>query len=76
MKKILANVLRFVISFGLLTYLVLTADVQKIYSTIISADLTYLVVALLIFSSTLFLFALRWQILLRQNEINPGYIIS
>jgi uncharacterized protein (TIRG00374 family) len=73
MKKILANVLRVVISFGLLTYLVLTADVQKIYRTVISADLTYFGIALLIFSSTLCLLTFRWRILLRQNNIDPGY---
>jgi len=65
--------LRVVVSFGLLAYLAYSADIGKIYETVISVDLAYFGVGLLIFFSTLFLSAFRWQILLKQSNIKPGY---
>lgn len=73
MKKIFGNVLRGAISFGLLAYLILNADVSRIYSTILGLDLTFFGIALLIFFSTVFLSTLRWQLLLKQSYINLSY---
>lgn len=73
MKRTLANILRGVISFGLLAYLIYMADISQIYATLKAADYRYFAVALVIFLGTVVLFALRWQILLRESRIEPGY---
>ena len=72
-KKILMMVLRVVVSFGLLAYLAYAADIGKIYETLISVNLAYFGIGLLIFFSTLFIFTLRWQILLNEANVRPGY---
>ncbi|RMF58070.1 MAG: UPF0104 family protein [Calditrichaeota bacterium] len=73
MKAFLVNSLRALVSFGLLVYLIYIADIQKIYQTLSSADYTYFGLAVLLFLAALFLFTLRWQILLKQSGISPGY---
>lgn len=61
------------ISVGLLGYLIYLADVDKILSSLRQADLTYFGFALIIFLIALFLLTLRWQILLKKSDIQPGY---
>lgn len=73
MKRTLANILRGVISFGLLAYLVYMADISQIYATLKAANYRYFGIALVIFLASVGLFALRWQILLRELRIRPGY---
>lgn len=73
MKKVFGNVLRGAISFGLLAYLVLNADIYKIYDTVLGVDLAFLGIALLILFSTVFLSTLRWQLLLKEAYINLPY---
>lgn len=73
MKKTGMNILRAVISFGLLAYLISIADIAQIYETIKQANMAYLGLALLIFTTAIFVLSLRWQILLNQVDIRPGY---
>lgn len=69
MKRILLNVIRVVVSVGLLVYLIHLADLDKIYTSLQKVDLKYFGLALLIFMVGLLLLTKRWQILLNQVKI-------
>lgn len=73
MKKILIIAVRILISLGLLVYLISLADIQKILATLGSVNLTYLLLAFALFVGIVFLLTRRWQILLDEAGIRPGY---
>ena len=73
MKKIAMNLLRAVISFGLLAYLITMADLDKIAGVLAQADFSYIGLALVIFLGGVFVLTLRWQVLLKCVGIEPGY---
>jgi len=73
MKKILLNVLRIVISVGLLTYLLYLADFQKVVVTIQRVNILYLSFSIGVFFICVLIFTRRWQVLLSHSDIKPGY---
>lgn len=74
MKRFLMNSLRFIISFGLLGFLVYNADLDKIIQVLRNTDSGYFGLALLAFLAALFLFALRWKILLNYIDVRLGFM--
>ncbi len=73
MKKIAVNSLRVIVSFGLLAYLIHLANLQKIFETLRLVDFSYFGLAVLFFLVALLFFTLRWQVLLQQSGLSPGY---
>ncbi|MGH1363265.1 MAG: lysylphosphatidylglycerol synthase transmembrane domain-containing protein [Calditrichia bacterium] len=73
MKKLAFNLLRFGVSIGLLVYLVYLADVDKIVLALRQADEVWLTLALAIFVVSVFLFTVRWQLLLKGVGISVPY---
>jgi len=73
MKKIVSNIVRVVISVGLLIYLIYIADIGKIYDTLKLVDYRYFGLALLFFMVCILLLTKRWQILLKQVKIDQKY---
>ncbi len=69
MKRIGLNVLRIVISVGLLIYLLSLVDVQAFLNTLRNADLTLVFLGLIALFTAIFFLALRWKLLLRAHEI-------
>lgn len=73
MKKVISNLLRGVISFGLLAGLIYFIGPANILRNFQHTRLDYLAAAVLIFLGALLLFALRWQVLLQHSGDSPGY---
>ncbi len=73
MKKISVNILRVVISAGLLTYLIYIADLKKIIAIFQQVNLSYLIFSFGLFFVCVMLLTLRWQVLLKHSDITPGY---
>lgn len=73
MKKFFVIAIRVLVSVGLLVYLVHLADLNKVYQVIRVADYTYFGLAIIIFLVALLFFTLRWQVLLKQADLSPGY---
>ncbi|HQU72503.1 MAG TPA: lysylphosphatidylglycerol synthase transmembrane domain-containing protein [Calditrichia bacterium] len=73
MKKILGNLLRIAISFGILSYLVLTNDISEILAVLKGVEMPLFALALAIFLVALLLFSLRWQVLLTFSGIRLPY---
>ena len=65
MKKVGMNLLRVVITVGALTFLALTTDVGEILAELGGADMRYLGLAFVLFTSSLVVRAYRWFVLLR-----------
>lgn len=73
MKKIISNILRVVVSVGLLIYLIYLADIDKIYNTLKIVDPGYFGLALIFFMVCIVLLTKRWQILLNQIKIPNSF---
>ena len=73
MKKVVSNILRFLISFGVLGGLVYLIGLDRIIDNFRSVDPTLLLLAIGIFVVILVLMAFRWQILLVSQNHSPGY---
>lgn len=72
-KKIISNLFRVLISGGLLIYLIILADVNKIYNILKVVDLKFFGIAILFFLVCLTFLTKRWQILLNQLKINQKF---
>lgn len=73
MKKVVSNILRFLISFGVLGGLVYLIGLDRIIDNFRSVDPALLLLAIGIFVVILVLMAFRWQILLVSQNHSPGY---
>ncbi|MCB0298434.1 MAG: flippase-like domain-containing protein [Calditrichaeota bacterium] len=73
MKKVVSNILRFLISFRVLGGLVYLIGLDRIIDNFRSVDPTLLLLAIGIFVVILVLMAFRWQILLVSQNHSPGY---
>ena len=73
MKAWLMNGLRIGLSFGLLAYLIHKADWRSILAVIGRVEGLLFGAALLLFLAALFLFAVRWRLLLRETNADIPY---
>ena len=73
MKAWLMNGLRIGLSFGLLAYLIHKADWRSILAAISRVEGVLFGAALLMFLAALFLFAVRWRLLLRETNAAIPY---
>ncbi len=73
MKKVLINLVRFLISFGVMGGLVYLIGLDRIIQNLRGVDTGLLGVAILIFLAIVALMAVRWNILLRSQRHSPGY---
>lgn len=73
MKKVFLNILRVAISIGLLVYLVLLADINKIIETLKIVNPGLFGLALLAFFICLLILSTRWKTLLDQFDIHPKF---
>lgn len=72
-KKIISNTVRVLISGGLLIYLIILADINKIYNNLKIVDLRFFGIAVVFFLVCLVFLTKRWQILLNQLKINQKF---
>jgi uncharacterized membrane protein YbhN (UPF0104 family) len=70
MKSKLVNLLKIVISVGMLTYVLLTIDLRELWDAVRGARWGYLALASLLMISSVPLRAVRWRVLLRALDIH------
>ena len=73
MKKVILNILRVVISVGLLIYLLYIADIRKIVQALESLDVSSIFLAMFVFVLSVLLMAARWQFLTRSYGMKVKY---
>lgn len=73
MKKFLINLLRFLISFGVMGGLIYLIGLDRIMQNFRDVDAGLLWLAIFIFIAIVSLMAVRWDILLRSQQHSPGY---
>jgi len=73
MKRILSNVARFGISFGVLGLLIYLIGMDRILRHFRNVDLGYVGIAMVIFVVIVALMAVRWHVLLASQKKSPGY---
>jgi len=69
-KRYLSTILRLVISVSLIAFLLTTANLGELWSTLKTASILYLVIALLFVFVRVFISAYRWQIMLSPKGIH------
>lgn len=72
-KKVISNILRIIISLGLLVYLIQLADINNIYNALKLVDLRYFGLGILLFLVCVLLLTVRWQVLLNQLKIHSKF---
>jgi uncharacterized protein (TIRG00374 family) len=72
MKRILLNLFRAIISFGLIGYLLYIADLPKLLNILSSIDILGFVLALFVCLLSLLVMSLRWHILNLSHGIQTG----
>lgn len=73
MKKKLLNLLKVVLSLGLLAFVLLSVGVQDALDALQGLDWRYLVVAFVLFQAGLVIRAYRWHVLLRALDVTVSY---
>ena len=73
MKKVLINIVRIVISIGLLAYLIYIADVKKILIILRGIEISHIILALGIFTISLIFLTARWKLLTSTYGIKVEY---
>lgn len=72
MKQNLANVLKILVTLSLLTFLLTRINLQSVWSVIAGANLLLLLAALAFYFGAIILGAVKWQILVRAQEIDSS----
>jgi len=72
MKKILLNLLRISISFGLIAYLLYIADVAKLMEILKSLNIWGFILAIMVCLLSLLIMAVRWRVLNHSHGIQTG----
>jgi uncharacterized protein (TIRG00374 family) len=73
MKKLILNIIRIIISLGLLFYLLYIADVRKIFQALQNLDGSSIFLAIAVFIFSVLLMAARWQFLTRSYGMQVKY---
>ena len=73
MRDKLLNILKIVVSLGLITIALWRVDLAKVAAQLVSANRWYLLLAVLLYTVAIIINGVKWQILLRAQEVRVPF---